>query len=93
MQGLGIDIRFATKHHLGVRTTLALDDDVLAAAKQHAESRRVSLGKAVSDLLRRAVAADCPTTKLNGLTVLDPGPRSALVSASTVRRLADEDSE
>jgi hypothetical protein len=66
---------------------------VLAAVKRHAESRAVSLGKAASDLLRRALAADCPTLKLNGLTVLDPGPRSEVVPAAKVRLLIDDEAE
>jgi len=74
-----------------MRTTLAIDDDVLAQVKQLAESRSTSLGKMVSDLLRRALENDCPTTTLNGLTVLDPGPRSALVPSAKVGRLAEEE--
>jgi len=35
--------------------------------------------------------ADCPTTTVNGLTVLDPGPRSAPVSSATVRRLVEDE--
>jgi hypothetical protein len=76
-----------------MRTTLTIDDDVLAAVKHHAGSRAVSLGRAATDLLRRALAADCPTVKLNGLTVLDPGPRSEVVRAAKVRLLIDEEAE
>ncbi|NJL26581.1 MAG: hypothetical protein HC897_01235 [Thermoanaerobaculia bacterium] len=59
--------------------------------KHYAEGRRVSLGKAVTDLLRRALAADCPTMTINGLTVLDPGRRSEVVSSATVRRLVEDE--
>jgi len=38
-----------------MRTTLTLDDDVLAAARAIARERDASLGKVVSDLLRRAL--------------------------------------
>lgn len=76
-----------------MRTTLTVDDDVLAAVKRHAGSRSVSLGKAASDLLRRALAADCPTVTVNGLTVLDPGPRSEVVTAAHVRLLIDDETE
>ena len=38
-----------------MRTTLNLDDDVLATAKALATKERKSLGKVVSDLIRRSV--------------------------------------
>ena len=72
-----------------MRTTLASDDDVLDTEKRHAEDRCATLGRAATDLLRRALATDCPTVTVNGLTVLDPGPRSELVGAPTVRRFVE----
>jgi len=42
---------------LGMRTTLDLDDTVLAAARSLARSRRISLGDAVSELARRGLLA------------------------------------
>ena len=74
-----------------MRTTVAIDDDVLAAAKRLSTDRSVSLGRVVSDLLRRALDTDCPTTTVNGLWVLDPGPRSPLVRRRTVSALLDEE--
>ena len=44
-----------------MRTTLNLEPDVLAAARKLASAREVSLGKAVSDLIRRALDAGAPT--------------------------------
>jgi hypothetical protein len=38
-----------------MRTTLNLEPDVLAAARKLASARAVSLGKAVSDLIRRGL--------------------------------------
>ena len=40
-----------------MRTTLNLEPDVLAAARKVAGARAVSLGKAVSDLIRRGLDA------------------------------------
>ena len=74
-----------------MRTTLAIDDDVLAQVKRLADDRSMSLGKVATDLLRRALETDCPTTTVNGLTVLDPGPRSTLVTSATVRRLVEDE--
>jgi hypothetical protein len=38
-----------------MRTTLDIDEDVLAAAKELARQRRMSAGQVVSQLLRRAL--------------------------------------
>jgi hypothetical protein len=40
-----------------MRTTIALDDDVLIHAQQIAMREKISLGKAVSQLARRALTA------------------------------------
>jgi hypothetical protein len=42
------------------RTTLDLDDDVLATAKAIARDRGVSLGRVLSDLARRGLAPTVP---------------------------------
>lgn len=73
-----------------MRTTLAIDDAVLSVVKRYAEGRSISLGKAVTDLLRRALSTDCPTVTVNGLTVLDPD-RAEVVSAGKVRRLIEDE--
>lgn len=73
-----------------MRTTLAIDDDVLIRVKRLAADRSMSLGKMTSLLLRRALEADCPTREVNDLIVLDPGSRSALVTSSTVRNLVED---
>jgi negative regulator of replication initiation len=86
-----IDIKSFLCHHSSMRTTLSIDDDVLVQVKQLAASRATSLGRMTSDLLRRALEADCATTTRHGLTVLDPGSRSALVPSATVRRLVEEE--
>jgi len=41
-----------------MRTTLAIDDDVLAAAKALARQQKSSIGKIVSDLARQSLR--CP---------------------------------
>jgi len=38
-----------------VRTTLDIDDDVLAAAKELAKSRKTTAGEVISELARRAL--------------------------------------
>jgi hypothetical protein len=41
-----------------MRTTLALDDDVMMIAKQKAERENMSIGKAVSELMRSGIRAN-----------------------------------
>ena len=52
-----------------MRTTLSIDDDVLALAKSLAESRRISLGEAVSFLARREASMSRPLRLRNGFYV------------------------
>ena len=39
-----------------MRTTLAIDDDVLQQVKEYAEQRSLSVGKAASNLIRRGIS-------------------------------------
>ena len=73
-----------------MRTTLAFDDDALDLARDVARRRRVSLGKAVSDLLRRGARPAVLTTDRNGLTVMQLPADTPPVAADTVDALLDE---
>jgi hypothetical protein len=66
-----IDIMLKVRHHQSMRTTLSLDDEVLGLVKRYAESRSLSLGKAVSELVRRGLTAQRPTRTVNSLLVFD----------------------
>lgn len=74
-----------------MRTTVNLDDDVFPAVKQYAESRSVSVGKALSELVRRGIRASFPTRMVNGLRVIDLPSDSPRISARHVRELQEED--
>ena len=73
-----------------MRTTLTLEDDALALARQHARRKRVSLGRAVSELVRRAAERTLPTAERHGLTVIRLPERTPPVSAATVNELLDD---
>ncbi|MDE2463709.1 MAG: CopG family transcriptional regulator [Alphaproteobacteria bacterium] len=74
-----------------MRTTLSLDDDVLAAAKARAEQQHCSLGEVISDLARRGLAPSAiPAQTRNGLTLLPPSPTGRPVTADDVRKLRDD---
>lgn len=52
-----------------MRTTLEVDDDVLACAKALATARGGSIGKALSELARRGLSARTPLTSRHGFPV------------------------
>ncbi len=68
-----------------MRTTLSLDDDVLAEATKRARILRISLGKSISDLVRRGLQVAPPVREKNGLTVFDPPKGSAKITAGKVK--------
>lgn len=73
-----------------MRTTLALDDDILAAARAIAERERKTIGQVVSDLARKSLN-DRPKPKTrNGIPVLDKRSRGVPITLEFVNRLRDE---
>jgi hypothetical protein len=72
------------------RTTLQIEDDALTVAKQHAERHRLTLGEAVTDLIRRAAEHPLATDERNGLKVVRLNRRSPKVTTALVERLRDE---
>lgn len=73
-----------------MRTTMNLDDDVLRAVKSIADARHVSLGRAVSDLIRKALASPPRIADRNGFPVFDVGPDAAPITLEDVQRDQDE---
>lgn len=85
-----IDIIVQKKHHRTMRTTLTLDDDVLELAARQAKLRGVSLGRTVSDLLRKGLNASTPARDKAGLVVFDLPDDSPKVTTDDVRRIEAE---
>lgn len=73
-----------------MRTTISLDDDVAQEIKTYAKSRDVSIGKAVSDLVRRGLRAPLRTRIVNGFHVVELPPDSPAITSEDVKRLQDE---
>lgn len=76
-----------------MRTTLALDDDVLAAARDIAAARSQSLGAVVSDLVRRALkpaAASRVEFAADGLPAIRASEPLIISSEDVARALDDE---
>ena len=72
---------------MSMRTTISLDDDIIADIKAYAQQRDVALGKAVSDLVRRGLHAPLQTRLRNGLQVVELPSGSPKVSSATVKKL------
>ncbi|MEW6703936.1 MAG: CopG family transcriptional regulator [Pseudomonadota bacterium] len=75
-----------------MRTTIAIDDDVLAAAKHLAERDHKSVGEVISMLARQGLARGgrAARSERNGIPLL-PSRRSAVpVTPELVNQLRDE---
>lgn len=73
-----------------MRTTLAIDDDVLTAAKAIAELTHKTVGEVVSELARRALAPPAPIAERNGIPLLRPAGAGVIVTPEIVNALRDE---
>ncbi len=74
-----------------MRTTLAIDDDVLAAAKGLAVRQNKSLGEVISALARQALQpSGSHRRKRNGVPLLPVKAGAAPVTPELVNRLRDE---
>jgi hypothetical protein len=74
-----------------MRTTLSIDDDVLAAARDLADFQRKTVGEVISSLARQALSPPRQTQKFrNGVPLLpiQPGAKSATIEL--IRELMDE---
>ncbi len=73
-----------------MRTTLTIDDDVLAAARTMAEHSGSSLGSAVSELARRGLERTVITVDDLSLPVFRVPPGTQVITSEDVYRALDE---
>lgn len=73
-----------------MRTTLTLDDDIAKLVARYAQARGLSLGKSVSELVRRALNSPTPSTEKDGLLVFRLPADSPQVTTADVRRIEAE---
>jgi hypothetical protein len=74
-----------------MRTTLAIDDDVLGAAKALARRQQRTLGEVISSLARQSLAPDGPRAPVrNGVVLLTGRDGVAPVTMELVNELRDE---
>lgn len=74
-----------------MRTTLAIDDDVLAAAKAIAKQKNRTLGEVVSELARTALRPAASGSVRNGVPLLPARKPGVIVTPDLVNALRDEE--
>ncbi len=77
-----------------MRTTLSLDDDVFAVARQRAHREHISMGEALSRYVREALRSHAqtpasPTVLRSKYSVLPA--RDEIITTEHVRRLMDQE--
>lgn len=79
-----------------MRTTLDIDDDLLAVIKDIAAARSISAGKAVSELVRKALTGPDEASLRDQIVVKNgvhmlPRRGGGVVTTELVNRLRDEE--
>lgn len=74
-----------------MRTTLAIDDDVLDAARGRAEADGKTVGQVISDLARRGLVPREERSVKRGFPVFSVSEKASPITLETVRRAADEE--
>jgi hypothetical protein len=80
----------AFDEEITMRTTLAIDDSVLASVRRVALRRRQSLGAVVSELLRQALVAKTSLPAVGGLPLMPVQPGAGQADLKIVNTLRDE---
>jgi hypothetical protein len=70
-----------------MRTTLSIDDDVLAAAKVLARQQHKTIGEVVTDLARQSLRRPVPSWQRDGIPLLPVSNAEAVVALDVVRAL------
>ena len=75
-----------------VRTTLDIDEDVLAVVKDLAANRGSTAGKVLSELARKGLESPSEPAFRNGIRLLPPrGPGAPRPTLEMVNRLRDDE--
>ena len=74
-----------------MRTTLTIDDDILAAAKDLAEYQQKTVGAVISSLARQGLCPNESTPVIrNGIRLLPIQPGAGISTPELIRQLMDE---
>jgi hypothetical protein len=75
----------------GMRTTLELDDELVATAKQMAREKGMTMGQVISDLATQSLKAKAKPRIRNGVILFEPVPGAPRADMELVNRLRDEE--
>jgi hypothetical protein len=73
-----------------VRTTVDIEDEVLSAARAIAQLEKKSLGRVLSELARRGLAAGRAPRSRGGFPTFDVAPDAPPITPEMVQRALDE---
>ena len=73
-----------------MHTSLELDEDIVAAAKELARKQGVTLGRLISELARKSLSAEATPKVRNGLPLFSPNAVTPRPGLQVVNELRDE---
>lgn len=73
-----------------MRTTLTIDDDMMLAARSLARARSISLGAAVSELMRQGLQQRSVTAVEDGFPVFRVPENARPITLEDVKKIEDE---
>jgi hypothetical protein len=73
-----------------MRTTLEIDDDLLALAKQVARENGTTVGQVISTLARQSLVAQKPAKERNGVRLFPPAGKTPRPDLRIVNQLRDD---
>lgn len=73
-----------------MRTTISIDDDLLAAAKSLARTRSVSVGTVISELARKGLKSSARTRRKSDFPVFSVPSDAHPITLEDVKKLEDE---
>lgn len=76
-------------HNTSMRMTVTLNNDVAAIAKQYAESRNLSLGEAIAELILRGTRRPARVKYVDGLPVFDLPKSKHPITSEQVKALEE----
>lgn len=74
-----------------MRTTLAIDDDLLSVARTIATSRNVPIGQVISELARKGLSTEKPLRRRGGFPVFDVPADAPIITPDHVRQALEDE--
>ena len=85
-----LDITASQHHAVDMRTTVSIDDDVLNAAKSLATQQRKSLGRVISDLMRKGLQPLARIRRGRAFPVFEVPDGARPITLETVKQAEEE---